>query len=154
MPRFIMLCVLSLLISSCANTAVIDSLEPKAMAQNPATVWADNGFDYFLMIKKIDGKRVPGTVLGGSPYSAYLLPGTHRISLYVSDVSGSDWRVSRTANPEVTINAEAGHSYALKLSTESSQAIVQVVDLGITKCRYEVIGKMMRGYTPVALKCE
>lgn len=156
MRRILLLCGAVLAVSGCASTPVLEPFAPKGFTGPQGTVWADNGHDYFLMIKKIDGKRTPSRGGNGFPYSARLSPGDHTLSLYVSNDSLSNGYVflDYYANLEISLNVVEGHNYALRLSPSKTHAIVEAIDLGFVSCSYKITGKMARGYVPVTLDCQ
>jgi hypothetical protein len=151
---------LSMLVS-CAATSVLKPVNTAGTKgiddSERASVWADNGTDYYAMIRKIDGK-LPLSRLGfGYPYSAYLLPGTHKLSVRLIDVSSSR---SSYYDFDLDVSVEKGHAYAIKLihAKTSGGANVhtgtELVDMGIgKKCAYREIAPMYSGYTPVKLVC-
>ena len=156
MRRLFFTCGVILAVSACASTPVLEPYSPAGLVGPHGTVWADNGTDYFLMIRKIDGKSTPSRGGSGYPYSTRLSAGEHRLSVYVSNLSLSNGNVfiSHYANTEIAIDVEEGHSYALKLSPSRTHAIVDVIDLGNVLCSHDIAGHMSRGYVPVALNCK
>jgi len=107
-----------------------------------------------MMIKRVDGKRMPSRDGKGFPYSVSVSPGTHTLTIYLSDLSGGNVYVSQYADMELSVAVVSGHQYVLKYKTDGRLLRPYIVDLGANvSCKYVIAGSMLRGYIPVELSC-
>jgi hypothetical protein len=159
MKNALLISFLAITLSSCAMTPVLDAhstVDGPVDTAMQATIWADNTDTSYGMITKVDGKRMPSRKGGGYPYSVAVSPGIHKLTFFVMSHHDPNPLASSYADFEEQIEVESGHAYSISFQNipGGNSVIARVTDLGLGKvCRYEVTGKMQRGYVPVALRC-
>lgn len=143
-------------LSACAVAPVATSqieIPPGTAIDQTSTLWADNTNSQYMYINKVDERKTFKVTDKNPPYSVTVMPGRHVLSVHINDVSNPYPLIDKYANMEVSIDAEPGQNYVLRMLSDGRHVSVVAESIGKRSCQYVVVGSQLRGYLPVRLEC-